>query len=82
MPENQDNGNEERVTVPQWRPGAIKALYEEALRATREIDPNATRPLNAIFSGMVAALYRPAPQPVQMIPGKVLPVGGLMGRAH
>lgn len=79
MGDVKDNGEHEPIRVLQWAPGHIKALYEEALRATREIEPDAKRPLNAIFSGMVAQAYRPAPQ---FVPGRVMPVQDFLGRGH
>jgi len=84
MDANKNDGKDEPMNIPQWKPGAMKAIYEEALRATREIDPHAERPMNAIFSGMVSALYRPAPVqmvPVRdMVPGKILPIHDFVAR--
>lgn len=80
MDQNNNGGDQGKSIIPLWRDGVVKMIYDEALRVTREIDPEAKRPMNAIFSGMVAALYQPRPQPIQMVPGRVVPVQDFLGR--
>lgn len=80
--DDSNNGDKPKVQIPRWNDGFIPAIYEEALRVTRQLDPDATKPMNAIFTGMVAALYQPRPQPIQVAPGRVVPVQDFLGRGH
>lgn len=64
------------MLVPKLKDEVIKALYDEALRTTKVLCPDAEKPDPSIFAGMIAGMYRPIivnniqPMGAQAMPGR------------